>query len=161
MQRISYLLLAFILWSCGSEDPVPTVMEEEETCALNENMEVLAGNIDGMPFTFKYGRIDTFPGFASFALYGTLESEDEICEVNPTTSHIIFSQEGQNTEPQELDFNVQTITLFVPEGFKNIIVSEGCVQFFEFSESTVKGAMDIKTDDDNFMVGQFEATICN
>ena len=136
-------------------------------CKKDEEEELgpLSGMIEAKVFELGIATVDEVADEFYFDLFSNLETITDECTTTSTTIHSFFSL-PKVVGKVDLDFDLfsldgETITLFDPETFTNVIVSDGYVEIVEIRGNEVLVKIDADYDSDNFLKGEFTATICN
>lgn len=152
---ISLTCLLFFLASCGGD----------EDCSSTP----AAGTIDGNAFTFGFGTaVDNDEGGFDIRMYHMSEIQTDSCMGSSGDFvSILGSLPSQAAGRVELEidltnFTGQTLTMFNPDGFNNIIAIDGYVEVTSVTAESVIGYLDINDGDnkDDSVCGSFTLTRC-
>ena len=166
MKRAFYFLtLSFfvvIISSSCSKDP-------ESTNQYNFLSQDLSGEISGREWIYRSGNAFSFRNDSSqqmldIALYEHLSLDP--CSYAFTGNDVLFIIPNKTGLYElQLNFseneNIQTLTITNDEQ-ENMILSEGAIEIFSIDTvyNIMKGRIDAKYDNDNFVNGIFEVLLC-
>ncbi|MBT3208919.1 MAG: hypothetical protein HN704_18475 [Bacteroidetes bacterium] len=166
MKRAFYFLtLSFfvvIISSSCSKDP-------ESTNQYNFLSQDLSGEISGREWIYRSGNAFSFRNDSSqqmldIALYEHLSLDP--CNYAFTGNDVLFIIPNKTGLYElQLNFseneNIQTLTITNDEQ-ENMILSEGAIEIFSIDTvyNIMKGRIDAKYDNDNFVNGIFEVLLC-
>lgn len=163
MRRIFWTLvnaiaLCLLFASCSSDTEAP---------AYNFTDQPLAGMIEGVSWTYADGYADITGEGENAKLHVTLAlpSEGTGCDILVDGDRVMFSfPKYAGLHILKLDFNdvegSRTVTLFDDEETMNVIATQGAVEITSITDTEVKGRIDARAYDDNFVNGNFTVPIC-
>lgn len=164
MRRILWTLingigLCLLFASCSSS--------EDEAPAYNFTNQDLAGVIEGVSWTYGDGYADVTGEGENAKLHVTLllPSEGEGCDILADGDRTMFSfPRYAGLHILKFDYNdvenSRTVTLFDDEETMNVIATQGAVEITSITDTEVKGRIDARADDDNFVNGNFTVPLC-
>ena len=158
---LSFAIVASLfVASCGSDDGVAG---GSSYSFKNQNLQ---GSIGGASFTHKDGKADLNSGEFSISLYDISEPVDACDLFFATKSLVLFSVPNElGLRVLKLDFSdldgTQTITLYDANTSLNDVSTTGAIEILTISATEVTGRIDARVDGNNFINGNFTATICN
>ncbi len=123
----------------------------------------LQGKIDGQNWTYAAGFAeDSFFEEGNLSIEMTNETYDNPCDEFLLDGLKVFFDIEAQVGLKELKFaeDGQTITLFNPATSLNIILVEGAVEILSITTSEVSGRIDGRSDEDNFINGNFTVPYC-
>ena len=163
MRRIFWTLvngigLCLLLASCSSDKEAPAYSFTDQN---------LAGMIEGVDWSYGDGYADITGEGETAKLHVTLvlPSEGEGCDILAEGDRVFFSfpkYEGLHILKVDFD-NIEasrTVTLFDSEETMNVVATQGAVEITSISETEVKGRIDARAYDDNFVNGNFTVPLC-
>ena len=163
MRRIFWTLingigLCLLLASCSSEEEAP---------AYNFTDQELAGMIEGKDWSYGDGYADITGEGETSKLHVTLvlPSDGEGCDILADGDRVMFSfPKYAGLHILKMDFddieNSRTVTLFDDEETLNVIATQGAVEITSITDTEVKGRIDARAYDDNFVNGNFTVPLC-
>ena len=159
LRHIKFSLVLFltslIISSCGDDDSGPSFSFKDQN---------LQGTIDGKPFEFGDGTVDTLEIQGEslyFNLFDSGEPIDNVCNIFGFGEEVnLFFYVPVAVGVYELGPQTRTVTLFDPAQTLNIIVSSGAVEILSISEDEVTGRIDARFDGNSSVNGNFSAVYC-
>ncbi len=159
-----FFTLPLLVISCGDD--------EETGCTYNSTQ--IEGKIENEDWAFANGEARFYMDFdgterIDIEMYSIASGVTDPCAQSSPDFKRIFFSIPKVVQERELNFSFsggneedqQTVTLFDPVTFLNVIVSEGCVEIQTINDTQVTGRMNITSGPDNFMNGTFTLQVCN
>ncbi len=151
-------LCLLLLLACGKDDEAPAYDFKDQT---------LAGAIEGQNWNYGDGYATITGEGATAKLHVTLvlPTESEGCDIVPEGDRVFFTFPlSTGVHVLRLDFNdmenSRTVTLFDSEETMNVIATQGAVEITSITDTEVIGRMDARSDENNFINGDFSVPIC-
>jgi hypothetical protein len=150
-----FLLFIVILIGCGKDDPQPSYNFKDQTAA---------GEIEGVSWSFAEGTASDNGVELSIDLM--LDQPDAPCDVFIPDGDEVFFSIPNAVGLYKLKFSFksgavnQTATLFDEEETLNVICSEGAIEILMITDTEVTGRLDIRSDKDNYINGNFTVALC-
>jgi hypothetical protein len=159
MRATFTILVMALLLSCSKSDPPKPVYSFT-------NQDV-AGKIENVAWTYADGFAQTSTGTdprLSVNLFLT-QSKKGCAVTSSITGDQVFFGLPAKVGLYTLSFNLQggssyTATLFQKSTTTNIIASEGAIEILTITATEVTGRMDARSDDKNFVNGNFRVAVC-
>ncbi|WP_258104421.1 hypothetical protein [Marinoscillum sp. MHG1-6] len=151
------LFTAVVLLSCSDEEKGPKYEFKDQN---------LQGKIDGQAYNYGEGTVDfSTEGKMSFDLFSDQETTAACDQFGFGDFVVAFFTMKKNEGLVELvlDFNggtSQTVTLLNPDNFINYVTTEGAIEITSIADSVVVGKIDARMDENNYINGNFTATVC-
>jgi hypothetical protein len=156
-RAVLFLMASLIGFSCKDDEDAKPKYEFKD--------QDLSGKIENVAWTYEEGTADANGNTLSIDLF--LDQVDPVCELFgfPEGNQVFFTVPNQ-VGVYELKFDFsgsdnQTVTLFVPEEVLNIICSKGAIEILSISDTEVTGRIDARSDENNYINGNFTVVICN
>lgn len=156
MKKLWVVVLLAIALGCGKDDPKPSYKFKNQTAT---------GKIEGVSWTFVEGKAEDDGD--NFSIELMLDQTDSPCDVFafPDGDLVMFTIPNV-VGLYKLKFSLsggsdlRTATLFDSEETLNIIATEGAIEILTITASEVTGRLDVRSDDNNYINGNFTVSLC-
>jgi hypothetical protein len=151
------ILLAILTMGCDKDDPKPAYEFKNQTAT---------GEIEGESWVFVEGKAEDAGENLSFDLM--LDQAEAPCDIfGFPEGDVVFFTIPNAVGLYKLKFSLSggtdilTATLFDVEGTLNVVATEGAIEILSITDTQVTGRLDIRSDEDNYINGNFTVTLCS
>ena len=147
-----WVVFAVVAIGCGKDDPKPSYEFKNQTAS---------GKIEGVAWTFVEGRAEDNGDNISIDLM--LEQSEAPCEIfGFGEGDVVFFTipNAVGLYKLQMGANSQTATLFDEDDFLNVIAVDGAIEILTITTTEVTGRLDVRSDSNNFINGNFTVTLC-
>jgi len=153
MKKPWAVVLVVIAMACGKDDPAPSYAFKAQ---------IAAGKIENVSWTFVEGKAEDNGDDLSIDLM--LEQTEAPCDIfGLGEGDMVFFTIPDAVGLYELSIssnNSQTATLFDEDDFVNVIAVKGAIEILTITATEVTGRVDLQSDNENYINGNFTVTLC-